>query len=147
MDTNEHTDAESTIGVGDRLELLVNRLRSLPRYDVGYFDEGDGHMCSFSDQSEDGDWISAGEFDKLMKEFDVSNPVHCPSHYTSHPSGVECITVTEHMGFCLGNAIKYIWRADLKDNAIEDLEKARWYIEREIAKRKAPSDKDNTGAA
>jgi hypothetical protein len=40
------------------------------------------------------------------------------------------------MGFCLGNAIKYIWRADLKQNAIEDLEKAVWYIEREIKLRK-----------
>ena len=40
------------------------------------------------------------------------------------------------MGFCLGNAIKYIWRADLKNDAIEDLEKAQWYIAREIDKRK-----------
>lgn len=55
-----------------------------------------------------------------------------PAHYTSHPSGVECITITEHMGFNLGNALKYIWRADLKNDAIEDLKKARWYIEREI---------------
>lgn len=39
------------------------------------------------------------------------------------------------MGFCLGNAIKYIWRADLKSDAIEDLRKARWYIDREIEKR------------
>jgi hypothetical protein len=39
------------------------------------------------------------------------------------------------MGFNLGNAIKYIWRADEKANAIEDLRKARWYIEREISKR------------
>lgn len=62
--------------------------------------------------------------------------VNHPKHYTSHPSGVECIQITEHMGFCLGNAMKYIWRADLKADALEDLEKARWYIEREIAKRK-----------
>jgi hypothetical protein len=39
------------------------------------------------------------------------------------------------MDFCLGNAVKYIWRADLKANAIEDLRKARWYIDREINKR------------
>lgn len=58
-----------------------------------------------------------------------------PKHYTSHPSGVECIQVTEHMGFNLGNAIKYIWRADLKNNSIEDLRKAAWYVQREIAKR------------
>jgi hypothetical protein len=63
------------------------------------------------------------------------DPVNHPAHYTSHPSGVECITVTEHMGFNLGNAVKYIWRADLKGNGLEDLRKARWYIEREIARR------------
>jgi len=39
------------------------------------------------------------------------------------------------MGFNLGNALKYIWRADLKADPIEDLRKARWYIEREIQKR------------
>lgn len=62
--------------------------------------------------------------------------VNHPPHYTSHPSGVECITVTEHMNFNNGNAVKYIWRADEKGNALEDLEKARWYIEREIQRRK-----------
>ena len=61
--------------------------------------------------------------------------VNSPAHYTQHPSGVECITVTEHMGFNLGNAIKYIWRADLKADAIKDLKKARWYIDRELKKR------------
>lgn len=64
------------------------------------------------------------------------DPVHHPKHYTSHPSGVECIQITEHMGFNLGNAVKYIWRADLKNGPIEDLEKALWYIQREIDKRK-----------
>lgn len=59
-----------------------------------------------------------------------------PQHYTSHPSGVECITITEHMGFNLGNAMKYIWRADLKNDAIEDLRKAQWYIERELKRRR-----------
>ena len=61
--------------------------------------------------------------------------VNHPKHYTEHPSGIECIQITEHMGFCLGNAVKYIWRADLKNDAIEDLRKARWYIDREIEKR------------
>lgn len=64
------------------------------------------------------------------------DPVNHPKHYTAHPSGVECIQITRHMGFNLGNAMKYIWRADLKDNAIEDLEKAVWYIRDEIEKRK-----------
>lgn len=61
--------------------------------------------------------------------------VNHPAHYTQHPSGVECIQITEHMGFNLGNAVKYIWRADLKNDSVEDLRKARWYIEREIQKR------------
>lgn len=64
-----------------------------------------------------------------------NDAVEHPTHYTSHPSGVECITVTEHMGFNLGNALKYIWRADLKNDAIEDLRKAEWYIRREIDRR------------
>lgn len=63
--------------------------------------------------------------------------VNHPKHYTGHPSGVECITITEHMSFCLGNAVKYIWRADLKNDAIEDLEKAKWYISREIERRQS----------
>lgn len=67
----------------------------------------------------------------------MSDPVNHPKHYTAHPSGVECIQVTEHMNFCLGNAMKYIWRADLKNDAVEDLEKAKWYIERELNLRKA----------
>ena len=60
-----------------------------------------------------------------------------PEHYKSHPSGIEAIQITEHMNFCLGNALKYIWRADLKheDGGVEDLKKALWYIEREIQKR------------
>jgi hypothetical protein len=60
--------------------------------------------------------------------------VNHPRHYTNHASGVECITVTEHMNFCRGNAVKYIWRAGEKGNEIEDLKKARWYIDREIAR-------------
>jgi hypothetical protein len=61
------------------------------------------------------------------------DPINHPKHYTQHPSGVECIEVAEHYNFCLGNAIKYIWRAGIKsDNPVEDLKKAAWYIEREI---------------
>ena len=57
-----------------------------------------------------------------------------PSHYRNHPSGVECIDITEHFGFNLGNAIKYIWRAGLKTTSpVEDLTKARWYLDRQIA--------------
>ena len=65
------------------------------------------------------------------------DPVNHPSHYTSHPSGIECIEVTEQYNFCIGNAIKYLWRAGLKDSEvvgkeIEDCQKAVWYINRHI---------------
>lgn len=63
--------------------------------------------------------------------------IHKPKHYTSHPSGVECIDITKHMSFTLGNVIKYVWRADLKGDAIEDLRKAREYLDIEIAKRES----------
>lgn len=81
------------------------------------------------------------------------NAVNHPTHYTSHPSGVECITITEHMTFNAGNAVKYLWRAGLKvvlgptgfgpdallpmktlEKHIEDLKKARWYIDREVTR-------------
>ncbi len=66
----------------------------------------------------------------------MNDPVKHPTHYTSHPSGVECITITRHMNFNLGNAMKYIWRAGLKNSAIQDLEKAVFYIQDEIKRRK-----------
>lgn len=63
--------------------------------------------------------------------------VNHPTHYTSHPDGLECIEVTEHMNFALGNAVKYIWRVSFggKSDDVEDLKKARWYIDREIERR------------
>ena len=63
------------------------------------------------------------------------DPVNHPAHYTSHPSGLECIDVTEWMNFNLGNAVKYIWRCGMKGDLIEDLRKARWYLDREIDRR------------
>lgn len=64
-----------------------------------------------------------------------NDPVNHPQHYNSHPSNVECITITEHMNFNIGNAVKYLWRADLK-NGLEDLAKAEWYVRREIERQK-----------
>ncbi len=58
--------------------------------------------------------------------------VNHPKHYCSHPSGVECITITEHMNFNIGNAVKYLWRAGMKGKERQDLEKAKWYIQREL---------------
>lgn len=61
--------------------------------------------------------------------------VNHPKHYNESPSGVECIDVVEHLPFNVGNAMKYLWRAGHKtQDATEDLAKANWYIEREIAR-------------
>ena len=64
----------------------------------------------------------------------MSDPVEMPSHYTQLP--VECIDVTEHFSFAVGNAIKYLWRHQYKGNPIQDLEKAAWYVRREIERLK-----------
>jgi len=65
----------------------------------------------------------------------MQDNVNHPKHY-NNKSGIECIDVVEQFNFCRGNAIKYIWRAGEKDKSkeIEDLKKAIFYIEREIAK-------------
>lgn len=78
----------------------------------------------------------------------MSDPVNHPSHYTSKPTQcrecgcpIECIDVVRHFGFSLGNAIKYIWRAGLKGDALTDLMKARFYIDDEIERLKAGGEK------
>ncbi len=73
----------------------------------------------------------------------AEDPVNHPAHYTKHPSGVECIQITEHMNFNLGNALKYIWRCDLKGKSTEDLKKAVFYINREILLRLKGETNDN----
>jgi hypothetical protein len=74
----------------------------------------------------------------------MHDPINHPSHYTSSPARcaecgrqIECIDVAEHWNFCLGNCLKYLWRAGLKGDALEDLRKARFYLDREIARREA----------
>ena len=79
--------------------------------------------------------IQDSDFDDFEKEND---PVNHPSHYTGHPAGIECIDVIEANTFYnLAAAMKYIWRVSWgsKDNDIQDLEKAAWYIRREIDRR------------
>lgn len=61
----------------------------------------------------------------------AEDPIN-PSHYRRHPSGIECIEVTRHMNFNIGNAIKYLWRYMDKGDPIENLKKAQWYLDDEI---------------
>jgi hypothetical protein len=67
------------------------------------------------------------------KQREESSAVNHPNHY-NQIKGVECIDVAEQMTFNLGNALKYIWRCGDKGKKIEDLEKAIWYIKREIGR-------------
>ena len=73
--------------------------------------------------------------DEMLPPKTETDMVNNPPHYTAHPSGIECIQVTEHMSFNVGNAVKYLWRCDHKGNALEDLKKARFYVQREIERR------------
>ncbi len=82
------------------------------------------------------------QIDRLHSESDAPRPSNDqqvveedpinPSHYRRHPSGIECIDITEHMLFNPGNAVKYIWRYMDKGDPVENLRKAQWYLEREI---------------
>ncbi len=71
----------------------------------------------------------------LKMSNEIIDMINSPPHYRKHPSGVECIQITEHMSFNLGNAVKYLWRADEKGAPLDDLRKCLWYIAREIQKR------------
>ena len=70
----------------------------------------------------------------LKKKEANQDEVNHPKHYISDPSGIECIQIVRHRNFNIGNAIKYLWRAGLKDgnSDIQDLQKAVWYIQDEI---------------
>lgn len=75
-----------------------------------------------------------------MASKNKNDQVNHPKHYTSDPSGIECIDITRHRNFNIGNAIKYLWRVGLKedkdrkliDKQVEDLNKAVWYLVDEI---------------
>ena len=73
--------------------------------------------------------------DDLRKECwkPMEDPIN-PAHYKNHPSGVECIQIAQHFDYNLGNVIKYVWRCGRKGKRLEDLQKARWYLDQEITR-------------
>ena len=105
-------------------------------FNIGYNDELKKQIISFIHELADNNEINTG----INRLPPMEDKVNSPSHYTGHPSGIECIDITEHYDFCVGNAIKYLWRAGLKKEAgvsdkekeIEDLKKAAYYIDRKI---------------
>lgn len=70
----------------------------------------------------------------------MTDPVNHPSHYTAHPSGVEVIDITRHESFLRGNLLKYVLRAPYKGNELQDMEKARVYLNWEIERLKGEPD-------
>ena len=76
---------------------------------------------------------SSGEtIDCASMSHSAPDPVNHPPHYTR--GGYECAEVAIALGlsYCLGNVLKYVWRCGHKSDALEDLRKARWYLDREI---------------
>ena len=86
--------------------------------------------------------IPGGRWTKVRPEYlkqsgngvDIADMVNHPPHYTSSKAhcanckeSIECIEIARHMSFNIGNAVKYLWRHELK-GGIEDLKKAKWYI-------------------
>lgn len=101
-----------------------------------------GDTCLASDGRECQAWQAIQEPEAVViaptKPADatsVYSDVDHPRHYNAHPSGVECIVVVEHFGYNLGNVIKYLWRAEEKGAPLKDLQKAAWYLRREIERR------------
>ncbi len=69
--------------------------------------------------------------------------VNHPTHYLGHPSGIECIELVEHLDFCTGNALKYVYRGweNSKGSGVEDLQKAIWYMRRRVEYWKTATEK------
>ena len=78
------------------------------------------------------DSISGNIENTLKLNYKMENNVNHPKHYNQLP--IECIDVVKHFDFIIGNVIKYCWRAGLKnsDTELEDLKKAKFYIEYKI---------------
>lgn len=123
-----------------------------------YLSKGNGYITTDHDNQE----YNVNDFSEIFKDtFEEVTPdvvdtyrergkvheglVNHPLYYNQHPSGIECIEIARHYCFSIGNAIKYLWRAGLKQEVgksdiakeIEDLEKAKWYIDDRIKQLKA----------
>lgn len=142
-------DAEQTTGESTGWYLLcadgeyllypverIDRITGAPGSQLKVYPVGEPY--AIYDDSEYDYELEGGSI--VIKELDRaenSDNVLCPSHYVDGwINGVEVIDLTENLSFCAGNVVKYVCRAGRKDpdKHIEDLEKARWYLDREIAR-------------
>ena len=67
-----------------------------------------------------------------MGEIDDNDAIN-PNHYKSHPSGIQCIEISKHLSGCLAQAFQYVWRCGKKDDPIQELKKALWFIDAELS--------------
>lgn len=112
----------------------------LKEYELAYVQPAEEAERLTGQPTEGASPFDGPDSDKVLEELtdaltrEASPLVDHPAHYTTDPSGVECIQVTRHRNFNVGNAIKYLWRAGKKDGnaTIQDLHKAIWYIRDEI---------------
>lgn len=94
--------------------------------------------CSFGGDHTPSQFPNRNEFIRKVS-YQAEDKVVRPDHYGGEANPHEPIKIIEHyeLGFNLGNAIKYILRADKKGVEIEDLKKARWYVDRQIIRLEA----------
>ncbi|MEU0952825.1 DUF3310 domain-containing protein [Streptomyces niveus] len=156
MSNFEVGDRVVVIGVTDTMDNLVGKRGTLKaimnasayEYPLEVDLEGwEGALFKAEELELEGvyDALSAPHSDEESSFFDSkvdtcgdADMVVSPPHYTSHPSGVECIQVTEHMDFLTGNIFKYLWRMNSKhETPIEDLKKAKFYLDRLISREEA----------
>jgi hypothetical protein len=88
--------------------------------------------------------MNTKEIQITIDEPTTKEAVNHPAHYGGKNNPYEAIKVIEawNLGFCLGNTIKYIARAGKKDATVQELEKALWYLKREIQKLKDGQETD-----
>lgn len=133
----------SKFNVGDTVRRISGGSGRIPDGEVAKVDAVRRSEISISTRP--GVWWVDRYFE-LVERAPIGDPndsprddVNHPKHYTSDPSGVECIQITRHRNFNIGNAIKYIWRLGLKESAgktakektLQDIDKAIWYLQDE----------------
>lgn len=130
-----------TINEGDDVAFMADNIY-LSKQDNSLVSE-DAYLRIYDDENcwQDFEEVTPDVVDTYRRQGKVHEGlVNHPLHYNSHPSGIECIEIARHYCFSIGNAIKYLWRAGLKQEVgksdvtkeIEDLEKAKWYIDDRI---------------
>lgn len=117
---------------------MKSRITSMSKFEMSDADSAISMICGFPKGS-DGLICGFVPDHEGLHSWEQPETVNHPAHYNANPSGVECITVVEWMTFNIGNAIKYLWRVFEKGDPVENLEKARWYIDREIDRLRRPS--------